>query len=230
MAKPLTTTENSIKEAPTYDRGWLKAVWYWFTSCLIWNSASVLFRLRTKNRHNVPLKGPVVILSNHQSHLDPPLVGGSAKRQLSYLARDTLFQGALGPLIRSYDAVPVDRDGSGLAGIRATLKRLKQGGAVLLFPEGTRSSNGELQGLKPGFIALVRRSKAVIVPLGIEGAYLAWPKEKKFPTLFKPIAMYYGQPICPEEVAQLDDEQLLMRVAIDLAAALQSARELNERG
>lgn len=223
----MSPAKNSTAEAPTYERGWLKAFWYWLTSTSIWIGAKLFFRLKTKNRHNVPSTGPVVLLANHQSHLDPPLVGGATKRQLSYLARDTLFKGALGPLIRSYDAVPVDRDGSGLAGIRAILKRLKQGGAVLLFPEGTRTPDGELQSLKPGFIALVRRSRAVIVPLGFDGPYRAWPKGQKLPTLFSPIAMHYGEPIRPEEVAELDDKQLLARIAKELGSSLLEARVMN---
>lgn len=223
----MSSPQKQASEAPTYQRGWLKAFWYWLTSTAIWIGAKLFFRLRTKDRQNVPLEGPVVLLANHQSHLDPPLVGGATKRQLSYLARDTLFKGALGPLIRSYDAVPVDRDGSGLAGIRATLKRLKQGGAVLLFPEGTRTPDGELQPLKPGFIALVRRSRAVIVPLGFDGPHRAWPKGQKLPTLFSPIAMHYGKPISPEEVASLDDEQLLARVAKEIGCSLHEARVMN---
>lgn len=218
----------SSEPAPvTYRRGPLKTFWYWLTSTGLWITWKLLYRLRTNNRLVVPAEGPVVLLANHTSHFDPPLVGGATRRQLSYLARDTLFVGALGWLIRSYDAVPVDREGTGLAGIRATLKRLKQGGAVLLFPEGSRSDDGELQELKPGFIALVRRSRAAIVTIGIAGAHKAWPRGQKRPGFFKPIAMHYDQPISADEIAELDDEQLLAQIAQRLQASLEAARELN---
>ncbi|MEO1495603.1 MAG: lysophospholipid acyltransferase family protein [Planctomycetota bacterium] len=212
---------------PTYRRGAAKALWYWFTSTAIWCVAKTLYGLRTHRPDRVPMTGPVVIVANHQSHLDPPLVGGATKRQLSYLARDTLFKGRFGVLIRSYDAVPVDRDGSGLAGIRATLKRLKQGGAVVVFPEGTRSPDGELQPLKPGFLTLVRRSKAVLVPLGLDGPHRVWPRGAKRPRLFGRIAMHYGEPLTPDEVAAADDEGLLATVTRRLTEAIAGAREMN---
>lgn len=215
--------------APTYRRGPLKAAWYWLTSTGIWIVASVFYRLRTEGRERVPLRGPVVIVANHQSHLDPPLVGGATRRQLSYLARDTLFRGPLGWLIRSYDAVPVDRDGTGLAGIRATLKRLKQGGAVLLFPEGTRSPDGGLQPLKPGFIALVRRSRATLVPLGFDGPHRVWPRGAGRPRLSGRIAMHYGDPMTPAEIEPLDDEALLALVGDRLSDCVEAAARLNAR-
>ena len=118
----------------------------------------------------------MVLLATHHSYLDPLLIGCFMPRPIGYLARDTLFTGLLGPLIRSYDAIPIDREGGGLAGIRATLKRIKQGDAVLMFPEGTRSPDGKLQPLKPGFIALVRRGKASIVPLALAGTFESWPR------------------------------------------------------
>ena len=217
----------SPEAPPTYRRGLLKALWYGFTSWCLWFAFKALYRLRTKNRHYVPMTGPVVIVANHQSHFDPPLVGGATRRQLSYLARDTLFKGALGVLIRSFDAVPVDRDGTGLAGIRATLKRLKQGGAVLLFPEGTRTPDGALQPLKPGFLALVRRSKAVIVPIGFDGPFRAWPRGRSLPLLFRPISMHYGDPISPESATELSDEELLELVRTRLQSCIESAADLN---
>ncbi|MEO0528945.1 MAG: lysophospholipid acyltransferase family protein [Planctomycetota bacterium] len=213
-------------EPPTYRRGPLKAFWYWLTSTAIWITAKLLYRLRTEGRLRVPMRGPVVLLANHSSHLDPPLVGGATRRQLSYLARDTLFDGPLGWLIRSYDAVPVDRDGSGIAGIKATLKRLKQGGTMVLFPEGTRSSDGELQPFKPGFVALVRRSKATIVPLGIAGAGEVWPKGQSRPRLTGRIALHYGEPMPSEAFEGLNDEEVVALAERSVAACLAAARAL----
>lgn len=214
---------------PTYRRGPLKAAWYWLTSLSIWTVAKLLYGLRTEGRLRVPREGPVVLLANHTSHFDPPLVGGATRRQLSYLARDTLFVGPLGWLIRSYDAVPVDRDGSGIAGIKATLKRLKQGGAILLFPEGTRSDDGEMKAFKPGFVALVRRGKATVVPIGFAGPYEVWPKGAKRPRLTGRIAMHYGGPIPYAEIAELSDEQLVELAHGRVHDCAQRARAMNSR-
>lgn len=192
----------------------------------IWVVAKLLYRLRVEGSQRVPSEGPVVILANHTSHFDPPLVGGATRRQLSYLARDTLFVGPLGVLIRSYDAVPVDRTGSGIAGIKATLKRLKQGGAILLFPEGTRSPDGKLQPFKPGFVALVKRGGATIVPLGFAGPHAVWPKGTGRPKLLGRIAMHYGEPIPHAEIAELDDDQLVDRVYQRVRSSVERAEAL----
>src|SRR5690606_7647333 len=134
---------------PTYRRPFLKRWWYDFCWVVMWCVTKFYFRFRYRGGEHMPRRGPLVVLCNHQSNLDPVLVGVASPRQLSFLARDSLFVGWFGSLIRSFDAIPIDREGTGLAGIRATLGRLKKGDAVLLFPEGTRTSDGYLQPLKP---------------------------------------------------------------------------------
>lgn len=208
-----------------YRRSLPKLLWYRLTQWVVGGVSRVYFRVRRRGMKHMPAEGPVVLLANHQSHLDPPLIGCFMPRPLGYLARDTLFSGFLGPLIRSYDAIPIDRDGSGLAGIRATLKRIKQGDAVLMFPEGTRSEDGKLQPLKPGFIALVRRGKASIVPLGIAGTFEAYPRGKTFPAP-RPVALVCGKAIPPDELAKLDDEALLDLVAERIADCYAQARHV----
>lgn len=208
-----------------YRRSLPKLLWYRLTQWVVGGVSRVYFRVRRRGMKNMPAEGPVVLLANHQSHLDPLLIGCFMPRPLGYLARDTLFQGILGPMIRAYDAIPIDRDGSGLAGIRATLKRVKQGDAVLMFPEGTRSQDGKLQPLKPGFIALVRRGKASIVPLGIAGTFEAYPRGSKFPAP-RPVALVCGKAIPPEELAKLDDDALLDLVAERMADCYAQARHV----
>lgn len=217
------------KPVVTYHRGPLKFVMYWSTSLLFWVLGKLLYRLRTEGRHLVPMQGPVVVVANHISQFDPPFIGGATRRQLSYMARDTLFQGPFGWLIRLYDAVPVSHDGSGIGGIRAMLRRLKEGGGLVLFPEGTRSADGQLQPLLPGFIALTRRSKAVLVPISLNGPFEVWPKGTKWPRLFGRVAMHYSEPILPEAIAELSDEQLLELVRTRLVEGIAAAKRLNAR-
>ncbi|QDU58535.1 lysophospholipid acyltransferase family protein [Aeoliella mucimassa] len=208
-----------------YRRSLPKLIWYRLTQWVIGGFSRFYFRLRRRGHHNMPPTGPVVVLSNHQSYLDPPMIGCFMPRPIAYLARDTLFRGILGPLIRAYDSIPIDRDGSGLGGIRATLKRIKLGDAVLMFPEGTRTPDGRLQSLKPGFIALVRRGKASILPVGIAGSYEAWPRGRKLPAP-KKIALSYGEAIPPEAIAELDDDALLELVALRIATCFAEARQM----
>src|SRR5262249_12056280 len=152
-------------------------------------------------------------VSNHERHLDPILVGLACDRRLNYVARDTLF--GFAPfrwLINSLDAIPIDREGIGLAGLKESLRRLKNGELLLIFPEGTRTRDGEVGHLKPGFVALARRSKVPLLPVAIDGAYEAWPRKNLLPGLAV-IHIRIGEPISPSEIAQRDDQSLLEEVA-----------------
>jgi 1-acyl-sn-glycerol-3-phosphate acyltransferase len=213
-----------MPDISTYRRSLLKRWWYSFSRIVMWCVAKVYFRYNYRGGEHVPREGPVVVLCNHQSNLDPVLLGIACPRQLSFLARETLFVGWFAWLIRSFDAIPIDRDGTSLGGIRATLRRLKKGDAVLLFPEGTRTRNGELQNLKPGFAALVRRSSATIVPAAMDGAFAAMPRGVVFPRPAK-IALQFGQSIRPTEIEKLNDKELLERVESVISDCLRSLRD-----
>jgi 1-acyl-sn-glycerol-3-phosphate acyltransferase len=122
---------------------------------------AVYFRWRVYNAERVPLQGGVILASNHASHLDPPLVGAALRRPINYLARESLFRfPVVGAVLRSWNAVPVNRDGGGSAGLRAILDRLLAGGGIILFPEGTRSRDGRLQPARPGVGLTVIKSTA----------------------------------------------------------------------
>jgi 1-acyl-sn-glycerol-3-phosphate acyltransferase len=171
------------------------------------------YGLRYMGCKNIPPTGPVLVVSNHQSHFDPPLVGSGCWRRMNYVARETLFHfGPLGWLIRSLDAIPIDRDGMGLSGIKESLRRLKRGEMVLIFPEGARSRDGEISHFRPGFTALAVRSKAAILPVAIEGAFAAWPRTQTLPSLGMNVHVLYGEPITPEEAARYDERQLAAEV------------------
>jgi 1-acyl-sn-glycerol-3-phosphate acyltransferase len=175
-------------------------------------TAVTAFQFRCSGRERVPATGGGLVLSNHQSNLDPILIGLACDRRLNYVARQTLFRFApLRWLINSLDAIPIDRDGSGLGGLKETLKRLKRGEMVLLFPEGTRTPNGEVQAMKPGFCAIARRAAVPLVPVALDGAYDSWPRQRKLPRLAV-IHVCYGAPILPEEIFDWTDEQLVAEV------------------
>ncbi len=208
------------------DRSLANRLWYQWLQLLFRLIALALFRIRCEGRHNVPACGGALVLSNHQSHLDPPLIGLASDRQLNYLARKTLFHFApLAWFIRSVGSIPIDREGSGLSGLRETLKRLRQGDAVVIFPEGTRSPDGEVAPLKPGFSALARRANVPLVPVGIDGAFSAWPRRRLFP-LPAPVAIVFGPPIDPAVVASYDDRELVAEVERRIRACHEAARKL----
>jgi len=194
------------------DRTFLQRAWYETCKDLVFLSGVGYFHTRYFNRRNVPRTGPVLMVANHQSHLDPPLVASGAPRQMGIVARQTLFEiPILGPLIATLGAIPIDRDGMGIAGLKESLRRMKRGDAILIFPEGTRSPDGEIRTFRPGFTSLATRTGATIVPAAIEGAYRAWPKNAAFP-LRRPVAVCYGQPILPADVAALSDRDLVAEI------------------
>jgi 1-acyl-sn-glycerol-3-phosphate acyltransferase len=160
--------------------------------------------------------------------MDPVLVGCLIPRRMNYLARRTLFTNrAFGWLISFLDAIPIDRDGMGIQGLKETLRRLKRGEMVLIFPEGTRSSDGNLQPLKPGFYSVARRSGASLLPVAVDGAYQAWPRGVRWPRLTR-IAVQFGKAISAEQIAEMTQDQLMNELERRLRACHAGARELRE--
>src|SRR5436190_5947004 len=106
-------------------RSLIARLWYSFVRATIWSVAFVFFRVRCHHRERFPATGGFLLLANHQSYLDPPIIGAIVPRRINSLARDTLFRNPLFAwLIRSIDAIPIDRDGLGIAGLKETLRRL----------------------------------------------------------------------------------------------------------
>jgi 1-acyl-sn-glycerol-3-phosphate acyltransferase len=153
------------------------------------------FRWRVYNPERVPLAGPVVLAANHASILDPPAIGAALKRALNYLARDTLFSvPVLGWLLRLWEVVPVDRDGGGAAGLRAIFDRLRLGGAILLFPEGTRTPDGRLQRARAGLGLVVIKSTAPVVPVRVFGTFEAYGRRARLPRPRR-VTIKFGAPL-----------------------------------
>lgn len=174
------------------------------------------FDLHAEGRHNLPESGGGLILSTHQSVLDPVLVGLLCNRRLNYLARKTLFKSRIfAAIIRHLDAIEIDREGGGLAGLKETLQRLRRGELVLMFPEGTRTKDGKVQDVKPGFVAVARRSRVPLIPIAIVGAYDVIPKGSKLPRR-RAIKIVVGKSIHPEEIAGIDDHQLMHKLQTSL--------------
>jgi len=168
---------------------------YWVAWSLSRLIFSTYFRWRVCNPQAVPLDGPVILAANHASFLDPPLVGSGLPRAINYLARETLFKyPGLGAILRSVNAVPVDREGGGGAGLKAILDRLLAGGGIILFPEGTRSPDGELRGARAGIGLTVIKSSAPVVPVRVFGTYEAWGRGKALPRPRR-VAVKYGNPL-----------------------------------
>jgi 1-acyl-sn-glycerol-3-phosphate acyltransferase len=168
---------------------------YFIAWCVFRLLYATYFRWRVFHPERVPLTGSLILASNHLSFLDPPLVGAGVTRAINYMARKTLFRyPGIGALLRSWNAVPVDRDGGSASGLKEILDRLKRGGAIIMFPEGTRSLNGQLQLARSGIGLAIIKSSAPVVPVRVFGTFEAYGKGVKFPRPHR-IAVKYGEPM-----------------------------------
>ncbi len=164
----------------------------WCVSRLLF---STYFHWRFFHPERVPNEGPVILAANHASFVDPPLVGAPLSRAINYLAREDLFRNPIvGAVIRSWNSVPVDRDGGGAAGLKAILDRLLAGGGILLFPEGTRTRDGALQPARAGIGLVVIKSTCPVIPVRIFGSYEAFGRHLKVPRPRR-IMIKYGEPM-----------------------------------
>ena len=186
----------------------LKAGWFWLASWICRLFCILFFRVRTYGRDNVPDKGAFLLVSNHQSYLDPVLCIVPLKRPSNCLARDSLFTNwFFAPLISSVNAIPVKQGEADISTMRKVIGKLKKGEGVCLFPEGTRTYDGKIAPLKPGLGLLCRRGDAVIVPVVIDGAFECWPRHKKIFSSGS-ISVCYGKAITVEQAKNMGDEKL----------------------
>jgi len=189
----------------------------------------VLYRLKVYGKnHFIP--GSAIIAPNHVSYFDPPIVAISCPQEIHFLARKTLFKSSFGKLIASLNSHPVQADATNLKVMKLINQLLKQGNKVLLFPEGARSSDNQLQEIKPGIALLLSKSKSAIIPTYIHGTYDIWNRSRKFPKLFGKTAVIFGTPILWEDYADMDKKEAHMLITKRLAHSLTELRKWYEDG
>lgn len=190
-----------VERAPLPDP--VRRNWIWFIAQQIAQFFfTIWFQMRSFGMENLPPSGALLLI-NHQSFLDPLMVGLPLPRPVSYVARDNLFRVPfLGWLLRRTYVIPISRERGGTESLRESIRRLEHGFLVGVFPEGTRSLDGKLRDMKPGFVSLVRRAKVPVIPVGVAGAYESLPRDAKFPRPGK-IRVVYGKPMDPVRLAEL---------------------------
>ena len=211
---------------PVYFLGW----------CFFRTVFKLYFGWRVYNPERVPSEGPVILASNHASFLDPPLVGAGLKRGINYLARENLFRfPVMGWVLRNWQVVPVDREGGGARGLKAILDRLLDGGAIILFPEGTRTRDGKLQPARSGIGLTVIKSDAPLVPVRVFGTFEAYGRQMRFPRPRR-VAVKYGQPMRFEQLraearvcAKPRLKEIYQQVADEILGAIATLEAREER-
>lgn len=193
-------------------------LWYDFNFCVAWATYTLAWSYRSIGSHHMPRQGPVLVLANHESFLDPLAVGIAARRKLFYLAKKPLFKNPLfGNYLRSVGCISVDQEGVATEGLKTSIEVLKAGKALLVFPEGERSWKGELQPFKPGIHLLLKRVPVPIVPVGVAGAFEAYPRGAKIPRVSPlfwsatgaAVAASVGKVIPPERYQKMERANLL---------------------
>lgn len=167
-----------------------------------------VFGVRSRFAQPLPKTGGLVVLSSHQTFLDPLLLGLATDRRLSSLARSSLYRfKPFGAVITALDAVPIDRESSALKAMKAVIERLERGAAVIIFPEGARTHDGRLGEFKSGFALIAKKAAVPIVPVAIVGGFECWPRTRLLPRPGR-IRLEFGEILTAEQVASMSDREI----------------------
>jgi len=175
--------------------------WYLLGYSLSKGLAKTFFNYRVLGAENMIEEGPCIIAANHCSNLDPPLVGVACKRAIHYLAKKSLLDWpVLGPIFPELNVIPVDQKNADRSALMGAIRVVRNGGAVLVFPEGSRSPDGKLQPAQPGIGMIAAKTGAPVVPVRIFGSYLVQPKGRRLPSLHS-LTVVVSNPVSPSTVA-----------------------------
>lgn len=201
---------------------------YAFLKPIVATLCRLYFGLEAHGTEHVASHGPVLLVANHSSVLDPPVIGALLHRQMSFLAKAELFRIPLfGGLIRRLNARPVRRDGADANALRTVLRVLADERVLLTFPEGTRGEEGVLRPPKPGAGMLAVLSGAPVVPVYVSGSGQAWPRGRRLPRPAK-IIVRFGPPLTfsrPEGGDRRSYYEMVSRAMMAAIAALQTEQD-----
>ncbi len=228
MAKDLNVSNQ--KNSQSFQRSRMQRASYGVMRHVLRTVAVFGWGVRCFGRENLPSQGGALICANHQSNLDPPMIGILSNRRMNYLAKKTLFNHQpFKWFIEHLDAIPIDREGIGIGGIKETIRRLRRGEQVLIFPEGQRTFDGELSPFMPGFCALATRTKVPLVPIGFDGAFQSLPRGAKLPFPSR-LWMVVGQPVTYEEYCDMSNQELMQLMEQRIRDCFLRARAYRENG
>lgn len=194
--------------------------WYLLGYSLSKAVARTFFSYRVIGAENVIEDGPAIIACNHASFLDPPLAGIACKRAIHYLARKSLLDWpVMGALMPEWNVIPVDPKNAERSALMGIIRVIREGGAALIFPEGTRSKDGRLQPAQPGVGMIVAKTGAPVVPMRIFGSFDAFPRDRKTPRRI-PITVVVGKAlyfesgeVCGRDAYQKTSDRIMDAVA-----------------
>lgn len=196
--------------------------WAYWTGWTIFRSAfRALFGRRVRGREHLITEGPVLVVSNHESFLDPPLVGTLYHDEMYFLARKSLFKPGVKWIYKAWNSVPVDQERPDMTSLKAIIRLLKEGNRVLVFPEGARTLDGTLGEAQPGVGLIALKSGAVVQPVRIRGAREALPRGSAWLKLAR-IDVHVGEPLrfSDAEIAEAKGKDGYQKIADRIMAAI----------
>jgi CMP/dCMP kinase len=203
---------------------------YWIVYSLARLFFKVFFRLKIYGEKHVQT-GPGLLIANHTSFYDPPVLSISCLEEVHFLARESLFRiPLLGSLIKVLNTHPVARDASDIHVLRQMIRLLGEGNKLIIFPEGKRSEDGKMKPFERGFVFLAKKAKCTVYPAYIDGAYLAWPQHKKFPKLFGKITCVFGSPIFWEDFEDLPKDIVEEKFSLRCSSAISNLKVWLQKG
>ncbi len=168
------------RAAPSHNAGMTPS--YAIAKVLFRELARGFYDFRVVNEAGLHFDGPALICSNHVSFLDPPFIGQAFPGAIHYFARKSLFNNPVaGAILRSWQSIPIDRDKPDPSSLKTTIRLLKNGGRVLMFPEGTRSFDDCLQPAEPGAGLFIAKAAVPVLPVRIHGTFEALSRHHKLP-------------------------------------------------
>ncbi|MFA6350503.1 MAG: lysophospholipid acyltransferase family protein [Candidatus Omnitrophota bacterium] len=170
----------------------------------------IFFRLEIKGVNNIPKTGGFILASNHASYLDPISLAAGTRRQLNFMARHDLFKGRFGKFISAVGAFQVKRGKPDLSAIKEAIRRVENGGGLLLFPEGERKFDSDSGEPQPGIGFLASKLEVPVIPAYVSGTDLAWPKGAKSIKFTKIKVMFGPQIIIKRGLPYQDIAMLIM--------------------
>ena len=196
----------------------------------LWKLAQTIVRIGTTlvldlkvyGRDNVPREGGALMISNHQSFLDPAVLGAQLHRPMSYLAKSELWKNRFfGWLITNLYAFPVQQGKGDVGAIKETIRRLQEGHLLNIYPEGSRTEDGELLPIQPGAALVIRKAGVPVIPAIVDGSFQAWPKGKKIPRGHQ-VRVLIGKPVRLDHLKSKEIVEYIDRTFREMLAELRS--------
>lgn len=200
---------------------------YWITSFGAYLILKIFFSLKITGLKNIPLKGPFIIACNHASYLDPVIIGSIRRRKINFMAKEELFKNKFFAwCMDKLNCFPLKRYNSDSRALREAIRRLKKGGGLAVFPEGTRSEDGSIKEGKIGVSVLSFITKACVIPCYVKGSYEVWPSSSRFLQKGR-LSIFLGRPLQPplvrEKTKKSDYYEFAQKVMSNIKALKEKA-------